>query len=172
MGGNCQNHVNNIVLFGCNCHCLFPKHGLTYVFMKAIINFMFKKFADEAMINDGTKFLYCSTTSFVTRFISCIIKLCWSSIHYYLLLFLSLLFGLFKFQWQHSLECLGLLHWSQITYVPLPLLTFFCFIGGFNNFGYSLVFPMFSSHMITSFLVFEQDVLLHPQYYGYMEIWL
>ncbi len=36
-GGYCQNHVdNNIILFGCNCHHLFPEHGLRYILMRVV----------------------------------------------------------------------------------------------------------------------------------------
>jgi hypothetical protein len=72
---------------------------------------MFNGIADETTVDDGTRFVHFFMTSSLflglfhvppgwveTPFISTSF------------LSLSLLFGLFGFQWQHSLECLGLLH--------------------------------------------------------------
>ncbi len=106
MGGYCQNHVdNNIILLGYSHCCLFPEHGLKYVLMRAIINFIFNGIIDEVVVNDGTRFVHFSMTSFVTGFISYTTRLCQNSIHHYIFLSLSLFFGLFKFQWQCFLEC-------------------------------------------------------------------
>jgi hypothetical protein len=69
MGNYYQNNVDrNIVLFGCSCRCIFLKHGLNYVHMRAIINFMFNGIIDEVVVNDGTKFVHFFVTSFVTGF--------------------------------------------------------------------------------------------------------
>ncbi len=91
MSGYCQNHVNNIILFGFNCRHLFPEHGLRYVFMRAIINFMFNGITDEAMVNGETRFICFTLTSFLTRFISCTTKLGQNSIHCYLLFIIKFL---------------------------------------------------------------------------------
>jgi hypothetical protein len=91
--GYYQNHVNgNIVLLGCNHHCLFPKHGLSSILMQAIINFVFNGIANETMVNDGFGFVRLdSMTSFVTKNISYTTKLCQNSIYYYLFFVLKLL---------------------------------------------------------------------------------
>jgi hypothetical protein len=105
MGGYYQDRVhNNIVLFGCN-HCyLFLEHGMSYVLIMAIINFMFNGIVDETMVDDGTAFVHFFETS------SLILGLFhvppgWVETPFTTNSFLSLSF-LFGFQWQHSLECL------------------------------------------------------------------
>ncbi len=72
MGCNYQNNVdNNVFLLGCS-HCyFFPKHHLNYILVKIVVDFMFNGIADETMVNDGTRFVRFSATSFVIEFISC-----------------------------------------------------------------------------------------------------
>ncbi len=91
IGGNYQDHNdNNIFLLRWNRHYLFLKHCLSYVLMKTIVNFMFNGIVDEALVDDGIKFICFSTTSFVTRFISYTsTSLGQNSIHYYLLFVLK-----------------------------------------------------------------------------------
>ncbi len=88
MNGNYQNHVDsNIVLLGSSRHCLVFEHCLSDIFVRAIINFMFNRILDE-VINDGTRFVCFSMTSFVTRFISyTTTRLGRNSSHNYLLVF-------------------------------------------------------------------------------------
>jgi hypothetical protein len=89
--GYCQNHVDgNIVLLGCNHYCLFPEHGLSSIFMRGIIIFLFNGIANEIMANDGTEFVRLdSTTSFAIKNISYTTKLCQNSIYYYLIFVLK-----------------------------------------------------------------------------------
>jgi hypothetical protein len=49
---------------------LFPKHHIGYILTKTIVDFMFNKTTNEALVNDGTRFVMWMT-SFVTNFISC-----------------------------------------------------------------------------------------------------
>jgi hypothetical protein len=49
----------------------FLEHRLSYILMRIIVDFMFNEITNEATINDGTKFVGISLTSFVTKFISC-----------------------------------------------------------------------------------------------------
>jgi hypothetical protein len=89
-GGYCQNHVdNNIVLFGCSRHYLSLEHGLNCILIRVVINFMCNGIADEMTINDGTKFLHFSTTSFVIGLNSYTSRLGWNSNHCYLLFVLK-----------------------------------------------------------------------------------
>jgi hypothetical protein len=76
VGGYYQNHVDsNTVLLGCSYHCLFLEHGLNCILMREVINFMFNGIVDEAVANDGTKFVCFYVTSFIIRFNSCTTKL-------------------------------------------------------------------------------------------------
>jgi hypothetical protein len=70
--------------------------------------------------------------------------------------------GLSGFQWQHSLECLDLLHWPQITSIYLPSLFFYYLVGGSNNFWYSLASPILSSQVTTIFLCSKKVSLFIP----------
>jgi hypothetical protein len=83
---NYQNHVdNNIFLHRCSRSYFFPEHHLSYILMRAIVDFMFNRIANETTINDGTKFVGFFVTSFVTRFISyTTTSLGQNSIHCYL----------------------------------------------------------------------------------------
>jgi hypothetical protein len=54
-----------------------------------------------------------------------------------------LLFKLFGFQWQRSLECPNLLHWPHITSILLPSFIFLCLVGGSSSFRYSLAYSYF-----------------------------
>jgi hypothetical protein len=76
--------------------------------------------------------------------------LCWNSIHYYLLFVFKFVVRVVQIPiW----TLLGMFRFiALITYVLLPLLVFSYFIGGSNNFWYSLVSPMFSSQVILASL--------------------
>jgi hypothetical protein len=84
---NYQDHVDNdILFFGCNRHYLFLEHCMSQVLMKIVVDFMFNRIANEAIVDDGIGFVCFFVTSFVTRFITCTTtNLGWNSIHYYLL---------------------------------------------------------------------------------------
>jgi hypothetical protein len=72
---------------------------------------MFNGIVDETTIDDGTRFVHFSATS--SLFLGLFhVPPGWVETPFIATSFLSLslLFGLFGFQWQHSLECLGLLH--------------------------------------------------------------
>ncbi len=89
VGGYYQNHVNNnIVLFGCSCHCFFLEHGLNCILIRVVINFMFNGIANEVTVIDGTKFVYFFATSFVIGLSSSTNRLGWNSNHYYILFIL------------------------------------------------------------------------------------
>ncbi len=84
--GYYQNHVdNNIILLGRNQHTLFLEQCMNCIFMKAVISFSFNNITNEVVVNDGIRFVRFFVTSFVIGFISCTTKLCWNSIHFYLL---------------------------------------------------------------------------------------
>jgi hypothetical protein len=88
--GYYQNHVdNNIVPFGCSHRCLFLEHGPRCVFIKVVINFMFNGIAYETIINDGTRCVRFSMTSFVTRLCSYTNRFDQNSIHYNLFFILK-----------------------------------------------------------------------------------
>jgi len=70
---------------------------------------MFNEIVDDVAVNDGTSFVHFSATSFVIGLV--LIPVGWAKTPIIATSFSSLsLFGLSGFQWQHSLECLDLLH--------------------------------------------------------------
>ncbi len=105
----CQNHVNNNIVLHRHSHCgLFVEHGLRCVLIKVVIIFLFNGIADEIAVNDGTRFVYFFTSSFITRFSFYTTKLGRNSIHNYLLcvlkfvvqvvwILMAMLFGMFWF---------------------------------------------------------------------------
>ncbi len=132
--GNLQNHVdNNIFLPRCSCHYLFPEHQLSCVFMRVIINFMFNIIIDETAINDGIKFVHISMMSLLSN-LFLVPPPIWAKTPFIATSFLSLslFFGLSGFQWEHSLECAYLLHWTHIASICFPLLTFSYLVNGSN----------------------------------------
>jgi len=98
MGDNCQNHVDNIFFLKCSCRYLFLKHRLSYVFMKMVVDFMFNKIVDEATGNDGTN-LFIYPWPFLLLDLFHVPPPIWVKIPFNVasFLFLSLLFGLFRF---------------------------------------------------------------------------
>ncbi len=129
------------------------------------------RIANEAMVNDGTRFVHFSVTSFLTRHNSCTNMLGWNSIHYYFFFVLKFVVWVV---WIPMVLLLGMPWFIALTtnHIYSPSFTILFLLGWW--FQQLLVFNGVSHTFFTSdynLFMFEQGVPLHPCC-SYLEIWL